>query len=192
MKKKNWRPMSWTATSWTTIGGTGADELDDMSWASMSWRPTTTTATATATAMAICFGSHFTSLSSKLEVDAVRFPSGRSFAEVVKDPQEGLEFSRSQHKEVIQWEESLNDDEWLNLYAIGILKAFSDTTPIINRLCNNNIIFSSNYIGDNNILWKFNLIKERDLFVGSKFLWEDCFSSIENWSSVVTPQVRLS
>ncbi|KAK0585373.1 hypothetical protein LWI29_027573 [Acer saccharum] len=37
MKKKNWRPMSWT-----TIGGTGADELDDMSWASMSWRPTTT------------------------------------------------------------------------------------------------------------------------------------------------------
>ncbi|KAK3218922.1 hypothetical protein Dsin_012892 [Dipteronia sinensis] len=48
------------------------------------------------------------------------------------------------------------------------------------------------YIGDKNVLWTFQSIRERDTFIRSIVIWEDLFSSVGTWTIAITPQSRLS
>ncbi|KAK4854061.1 hypothetical protein QYF36_018377 [Acer negundo] len=60
---------------------------------------------------------------------------GPSFAEVVRGPKEDSELNRNLKKVVMQWEDCLNDDKWLNLCAIWILKVFSDVASVEVDFC---------------------------------------------------------
>ncbi|KAK3221733.1 hypothetical protein Dsin_008758 [Dipteronia sinensis] len=47
------------------------------------------------------------------------------------------------------------------------------------------------YIGDKNVLWTFQTIRDRDTFISSRAIWEDLFSSVGLWSIAITPQSRM-
>ncbi|KAK3223404.1 hypothetical protein Dsin_010429 [Dipteronia sinensis] len=119
------------------------------------------------------------------------FSPGPSFAKVVRRTQKVNVNKGSEEKvEEVKWDVGMKDERWLKFCAVGVLKVFSDMSPVIKRL--GNITTSTFYLGDKNILWLFQSIKDREVFVRNRFLWEDCFSSVGGWSMAVTPQSRMS
>ncbi|KAK2635502.1 hypothetical protein Ddye_030294 [Dipteronia dyeriana] len=93
---------------------------------------------------------------------------------------------------VMKWDEKLQDGSWLDFYAVGVLKAFSDVSPVVYRLYEKKIVVSSVYLGDKHNLWVLNSIKDRDVFIISRLSWEDLFSSVGTWNIAITPHARLS
>ncbi|KAK3172226.1 hypothetical protein Dsin_032951 [Dipteronia sinensis] len=68
---------------------------------------------------------------------------------------------------------------------------FTSVSNVNNRLRTRGLSFSSIYLGDKSILWKFGSEFERDYFVNSRFLWDDRFDSIRKWADTLNPQARL-
>ncbi|KAK3228918.1 hypothetical protein Dsin_000799 [Dipteronia sinensis] len=94
--------------------------------------------------------------------------------------------------EVVKWDEELNDKNWLKVCAVGVLKSFSDVSPVFDGLSERKIQASMRYLGHKNTLRLFNSISERESFISNRVLWKDYFSSAGIWSNAITPQTRLS
>lgn len=87
----------------------------------------------------------------------------------------------------MNWDEKLCVGRWLELSMVGVLKTFSDVSRVVKDLLNRQILFNFYYLGDNNVLWEFRLMKNRDDFIRNKVLWSEFFSSIVVWSPAITP-----
>ncbi|KAK1553710.1 hypothetical protein Q3G72_002440 [Acer saccharum] len=94
--------------------------------------------------------------------------------------------------ELVKWEEEIFDSSWISLCAVGVFKKFFDVSSMIKRCSERNIQLSSFYLGDKNILWRFNSVEVRNTFIRRRDLWEDFFSFVGGRSCAVTPQYRLS
>ncbi|KAK1577752.1 hypothetical protein Q3G72_024490 [Acer saccharum] len=126
---------------------------------------------------------------------ANRTSVGSSYEEVAKNGNSEIHFNDPKDKvrmEEMRWDEADNNDSWLRLYAVGVLRSFSNSVTVVKGLRSSKIHVSSFYLGDKNILWVFRSITERDNFIRNKWLWEEQFSSVGVWSKSMTPQSRLS
>ncbi|KAK3195427.1 hypothetical protein Dsin_026737 [Dipteronia sinensis] len=81
-----------------------------------------------------------------------------------------------------------NEEEWTAKCAIGVLKLFSKVAKGNSRLSSRDLWFHSSYLGDNKILWRFESQSEKEIFMSSRFLWDDCFDSIEECSEAFIPR----
>ncbi|KAK3190338.1 hypothetical protein Dsin_029899 [Dipteronia sinensis] len=93
--------------------------------------------------------------------------------------------------EVVKWDEELNDKSWLKFCAVGVLKSFSDVSPVFCGLRERKIQASMRYFGDKNTLLLLNSINDREIFISNRLLWKGYFSSVGIWSDTITPQTRL-
>ncbi|KAK2641014.1 hypothetical protein Ddye_022777 [Dipteronia dyeriana] len=126
-----------------------------------------------------------------------------SYAEAVRGSNKGLQIlyynglqsirpTFKESLEVAKWDEEAHDNSWLKSCAIGVLKLFSDISLVVKGLCERKILSPPFYLGDKNILWAFELSKDRDVFIRNRLLWGELFSSVGAWNNAITPQSRLS
>ena len=91
----------------------------------------------------------------------------------------------------MSWDFNQNDQGWLNKCAIGVLKEFVELSRVNNRLDALGKIFSSTYVGDKCVLWSFDSVSQRDVFIKNRGLWDDSFSAMVKWTDAAVPKSRL-
>ncbi|KAK2654827.1 hypothetical protein Ddye_014683 [Dipteronia dyeriana] len=131
----------------------------------------------------------------KEEVVDERLKRNRSFVEALVGKQGNIDDSNMSPNEkalTMSWSSNNGDKEWLNRCAVGILKFFSSVSSVNSRLNSGGFSFSSNYLGDKNVLWCFESEFEKKGFIKNRFFWDDCFKSMHNWSDSFNPQNRLA
>ncbi|KAK3219252.1 hypothetical protein Dsin_013222 [Dipteronia sinensis] len=118
----------------------------------------------------------------------------RSYTEVVIGDDQRTDTWKKERRIKIDelfWDGSKSEDEWLTKCAIGILKGFADVSSVNYRLNNKGTYFSSSYVGDKYVLWEFDSKGECNFFIKHRFMWDDCFSMMEKWSSSITMKIDL-
>ncbi|KAI9185837.1 hypothetical protein LWI28_011181 [Acer negundo] len=101
-------------------------------------------------------------------VDVVRVHStAHASGETIKD-----NCRNGKRIEVVKWDGEYTDSKWLDSCAVGVLKSFSDVPFCRMALENRNVVSSSYYFGDKNVLWAFESINDRVVFIRNRFLWE--------------------
>ncbi|KAK3193094.1 hypothetical protein Dsin_024404 [Dipteronia sinensis] len=89
------------------------------------------------------------------------------------------------------WDKEKNEEDWISKCAIRALKTFSKVSKVNSRLSSRGLLFHSSYLGDKNILWRFETIFEKESFFNSRFLWVNCFDSMEEWTETLIHKARL-
>ncbi|KAK3200495.1 hypothetical protein Dsin_023910 [Dipteronia sinensis] len=92
----------------------------------------------------------------------------------------------------IHWKSSQITGEWLDKCVVGELTEFKSVIQVFNRLQNRGIAFSPYYLGNKTILWAFESFSEAETFARSRFLWDDCFNSVNSWSMENNTFTRLA
>ncbi|KAK2640396.1 hypothetical protein Ddye_028191 [Dipteronia dyeriana] len=115
----------------------------------------------------------------------------RSFTDIVVNNQKWSRKEAVKDKKDIltmEWSHQQFNQEWIKRCAVGVLKQLSYVSSVNNRLSARGLKFSSAYLGDQGILWCFETQSEGIL--RSRFFWDDCFSSVVNWSKALIPQSK--
>ena len=74
-----------------------------------------------------------------------------SYADVVKEYQPDRSNGSNAKEngcELVKWDGDGNDASWLKFCSVGVLKAFTDISPVYSRMKNRMMFPSSHYLGD--------------------------------------------
>ncbi|KAK1583363.1 hypothetical protein Q3G72_023028 [Acer saccharum] len=110
-----------------------------------------------------------------------------SYAEVVKEAAprktEGDKGLKVPVRSItMSWTGTYEVEEWLSRSAVGTLKNFGSVEDVNQKLDDRGFVFSSTFLGGNNIVWTFQSQCERDGFINNRFLWKERFFSMKVWS----------
>ncbi|KAK2635334.1 hypothetical protein Ddye_030126 [Dipteronia dyeriana] len=81
---------------------------------------------------------------------------------------------------------------WISKCAIGSLREFTNVSSMKWRLISRDFLFSTSYLEDMKVMWRFDSNQESISFIKNRFYWDDCFSSMGKWSFSDTAKSRLA
>ncbi|KAI9159972.1 hypothetical protein LWI28_003879 [Acer negundo] len=119
-----------------------------------------------------------------------RVQENRSYVEALSGNLETGSFDDKEPR-CMKWEGSHLTAGWFSKTALGVLKQFLDISTVNQRLLFRGFSFSSQFLGDKNIIWQFDEESDCIGFIKNRFFWDDCFVSIELCTQEAVARSRL-